>query len=210
MSQGLHRVRIGGRTTGPPPVRVPVPRSGRSRPTGPTERHSPGAQLTRIGTWSLLTAVVAVFVLLVVIPMTGAYRVSVVLSNSMAPKWHAGDMVVVTPQTAADVRVGQVISYNPPVEGRPSITHRVIAVTEPGPHPIVTTKGDANDTADEWGPVRLASDRVWLVRGSIPQAGHVLAFLQGQALALLTTVLAPIAFLVVILVRIWRPNGTRS
>lgn len=157
-------------------------------------------------TWTLLFIVVAMFCFLVVGPRTGAYHVSVVLSNSMQPHWEAGDIVISRPEGPDQVRVGQVITYNPPIDGRPSITHRVIELTEPGATPVVRTKGDANDAPDEWGAVRLTHGPVQKVTGSIPNLGWALALLQNRAIGILTTMFAPILLLLMLLWRIWRPS----
>lgn len=154
--------------------------------------------------------VVLAFLALVVGPRTGRYHVSVVLSGSMRPAWHAGDVLVTTPQAAREVRVGQAISFNAPVDGRPSVTHRVIEVLERGPHPVVRTKGDANDAADPWGPVRLTGDTVGVVRGRVPRLGWALQALNGRVAALLTGLVAPLLLLVLALRQIWRDPARRS
>ncbi len=154
--------------------------------------------------------VVAAFVFLVVGPMTGAYRVSVVLSDSMRPQWQAGDALISTPERPDQVRVGQVISFNPPIDGRPSVTHRVVEVTGPGSAPVIRTRGDANAAPDEWGATRLTHGPVWRVRTPIPNLGWALALLQGRAAGIATTLVAPMLLLLTLLWRIWRPAGART
>lgn len=201
---------VGGRSTpGAPPTRVPVPseRSPRRRlGTGGRTAHARrGRRILTWATWALLGFVVVAFCFLVVGPRTGAYHVSVVLSNSMTPEWEAGDIVISRPERPDQIRAGQVITYNPPIDGRPSITHRVIEVKAPGPAPVVLTKGDANDNPDEWGPVRLTHGPVQKVTASIPNLGWALAFLQNRTIGIITTLFAPILLLLMLLWRIWRP-----
>lgn len=196
--------------TGAPLARVPIPsarppRRALGRAVAPA-RSGLASRVSAWATWTLLFVVVAMFCFLVVGPRTGAYQVSVVLSNSMQPEWEAGDIVISRPERPDQVRVGQVITYNPPIDGRPSITHRVIEVTEPGAAPVVRTKGDANDSPDEWGAVRLTQGPVQKVTGHVPNLGWALAFLQNRTVGILTTMLAPILLLLMLLRRIWRPE----
>ena len=133
------------------------------------------------------------------------YRVSIVLSDSMKPHWSAGDVILSTPERPDQVRVGQVISFNPPIDGRPSVTHRVIEITEPGATPVIRTKGDANAAADEWGTVRLNGETVYQARRAIPNLGWALAFLGSRTVAIVTTLLVPLIFLLMVLWKIWAP-----
>ena len=196
---------------GVPQARPPVPAKRRRRVLPrkvgrPTVGHTVLAAVT----WLALGLVVVAFLGLVVGPMTGRYRVSVILSDSMKPRWETGDAVISTPERAADVRVGQVITFNPPIDGRPSITHRVVRVVRVvrgGATPVVLTKGDANAANDEWGPIKIADGPVMRVRGVVPNLGWVLRGLTGRGLAVLTTVIAPILLLGLLLLRIWRPSG---
>jgi signal peptidase len=162
-------------------------------------------RLATIATWTVLSIVVVSFVLLAIGPKIGAYRVSVVLSDSMKPQWQAGDVIISTPERPDQVRVGQVISFNPPIDGRPSVTHRVIEVTTSGTTPVIRTKGDANAAPDEWGSVRLDHGPVYQARRAIPNLGWALAFLHSRNVALATTMFVPMILLLMLLWRIWRP-----
>jgi signal peptidase I len=51
-------------------------------------------RLATMATWAVLSIVVVAFLLLAIGPKTGAYRVSVVLSDSMKPHWAAGDVII--------------------------------------------------------------------------------------------------------------------
>jgi signal peptidase I len=164
-----------------------------------------GSRATTIATWTALAVAVLVFVAMVIGPMTGRYRLSVILSDSMKPHWETGDVVISLPERPADVRVGQVITFNPPIDGRPSITHRVVRLVSGGPAPVVVTKGDGNAASDEWGAIKITSGPVMRVRGVVPNLGWALKFLTGRTLAVVTTVICPILLLLVLLWRIWRP-----
>ncbi len=199
----------GGHSTRVPPARVPTPSAHAPRrrigvPGGMGLRVD-RTRIATVATWAALSIVVVAFLFLTIGPKTGAYRVSVVLSNSMKPQWEAGDVIISTPERPDQVRVGQVISYNPPIDGRPSVTHRVVEVSAPGTTPVVRTKGDANAAPDEWGSVRLDHGPVYRARKSVPKLGWVLAFLHSRNVALATTVLVPMLLMLMLLWRIWRP-----
>ncbi len=172
--------------------------------------HLDRTRIATVVTWAALSVVVMAFVFLAIGPKTGAYRVSVVLSDSMKPHWEAGDVIIATPERPDQVRVGQVISFNPPIDGRPSITHRVIEVTASGATPVIRTKGDANSAPDEWGSVRLDHGPVYRTRTAVPNLGWALAFLRSRNVSITTTMIVPMVLLLMLLWRIWHPAGTTA
>ena len=134
---------------GVPQARPPVPAQRRRRVLpSKVGRPTVGRTVLTAVTWLALGLVVVAFLGLVVGPMTGRYRVSVILSDSMKPRWETGDAVISTPERTDEVRVGQVITFNAPINGRPSITHRIVGVVSGGVTPVVLTKGDANAAND--------------------------------------------------------------
>ena len=149
-----------------------------------------------------LGAALAVFILLALIPHTGLYRPETVLSGSMKPYFGAGDLVIVTPEPTRDVRVGQVISLHVPTGDHHVQTHRVVAVLRGGEHPVVRTKGDANNAADPW-TARLDGSTAWRVRLVVPKLGWLIVWLRDPLLRLLAVFLAPALFALVVLWRIW-------
>ena len=115
----------------------------------------------------LVTAALAVAV--VVVPrVTGSVPLTV-LTRSMEPTLPPGTLLVVRPTPLADVRVGDVVTYQP-VSGDPAVTsHRVVAVTTASDGSrTFTVRGDANAEADP--PVLGAQVRgvVWY---SVPGVG---------------------------------------
>jgi signal peptidase I len=144
----------------------------------------------------------AVFLLLALLPHTGLYRTETVLSNSMKPYFGAGDLLVVTPEPLRDVRVGQVISIHVPNGDHHVQTHRIVQVVRGGAHPVVRTKGDANDARDQFTG-RLDGKTAWQVRHVVPKLGWLIVWLRNPLLRLLTVFLAPAAFVLLALRRIW-------
>jgi signal peptidase I len=150
----------------------------------------------------VLAAALAVFVLLALVPHIGLYRPETVLSGSMRPRFGPGDLVIVTPEAARDVRVGQVISLRIPVGDHHVQTHRVLQVVRGGDHPVIRTKGDANNAPDPW-TARLDGSTAWQVRLVVPKLGWLIVWLRSPWLRLLTVFVAPAFFALVALRRIW-------
>ena len=138
-------------------------------------------------------------------PRTGAYRTLTVFTGSMSPTFEAGSMIVQTPVDAADIRVGDVITYRIPVQDKRVVTHRVVDIVEPGNRPVVVTQGDGNEEPDPW-TARLEGD-TWRTRASIPLLGSALERLRSDGVRQVTTVGLPFLLAVLWLKDIWkRPN----
>jgi signal peptidase I len=158
----------------------------------------------------VLGVALAIFVLLALVPHTGLYRPETVLSGSMKPYFGAGDLVIVTPESTRDVRVGQVISFHIPTGDHHVQTHRVVAVLRRGAHPLIRTKGDANKAADPW-TARLDGSTTYRVRAVVPKLGWLIVWLRDPLLRLLTVFLAPALFALLALWRIWaKPDDDKA
>lgn len=154
------------------PVRV-VTGSRKAAATVSTGR----GPLRRVGNVLLsivLTLCILVFVLLALGPHVLGYRTSTMLTGSMAPVIMPGDVVVTAPRPAADIQVGDVISYQIPIEDHRVETHRVTEVNHEKDGSIaIRTKGDANDNVDPWTAV-LQEDTVWEMQAVVPKLGTVI------------------------------------
>lgn len=146
------------------------------------------------------------FVAVAVGPQTGAYRTLTMLSDSMAPQYPSGSVVLVTPEPVSSLRAGQVITFHAPTPERPVVTHRVVDVDRTGPRPVITTKGDANDDVDPWRAV-LGDDVVWRAQAAVPFAGRAIAALRGQAARTALVQVLPAVLLGWLLVGVWRPRA---
>ena len=160
-----------------------------------------------LGTGALAGACVALLALGAG-PALGLYRTVTVLSGSMRPTFSPGDVIVVTPEPARDLRVGQVISYRIPVDGRPIETHRVVRILESGDEPIVQTKGDANNADDPW-QAKLHGGTLWRFRFRVPLVGYPILALRTPFAHWLLVVLAPVLLALYLLSTIWRPRPRR-
>jgi signal peptidase len=153
-----------------------------------------------------LGVALALLLLLALIPHTGLYRPETVLSNSMKPYFGAGDLVIVTPEPVRDVRAGQVISIKIPTGDHHVQTHRVVQVVRGGAHPLIRTKGDANNTRDDW-TARLDGSTAWQVRLVVPKLGWLIVWLRDPLIRYFAVFLAPALFALLVLRRIWSdPN----
>jgi signal peptidase I len=137
------------------------------------------------------------------LPRAGWYRPVTVLSGSMKPAFSPGDMVIVTPEPLRDLRVGQIISYRIPVGDHHVQSHRVIEIVRGGAHPLVRTKGDANNAADPW-TARLHGNVVWRVRGVVPKLGWAVFWFRSPLMHSLTVLLAPLMLALLGVMQIWR------
>jgi signal peptidase len=82
-----------------------------------------------------------------VIPSALGYRVMVVISGSMEPRFHVGDAVLVRPAAPTNIAVGDTITFQP--FGTMELkTHRVIAIERRAGHLYFQTQGDANGKPD--------------------------------------------------------------
>lgn len=119
----------------------------------------------------LSLAVLAVSALILLPRATGAQTYSV-LTNSMAPKLAPGTFLVVAPSSFADLRSGDVVTYQL-ASGRPEvITHRIVgfSATQQGERTLIT-KGDNNGMVDP-DAVREVQVRGKLLY-AVPFAGYL-------------------------------------
>ena len=85
-----------------------------------------------------------------VYPKVRGWEPLVVLTQSMEPLLHPGDVVVVEPVSGRDVAVGDVVTYR--AADSSLITHRVVEVrrsTYAGREDTVIVQGDANNVPDD-------------------------------------------------------------
>jgi signal peptidase len=155
--------------------------------------------------WVVAVTVIMLVLLLIGLgPPSGAYQIRTVLTGSMRPNMPEGSVVMIRGVDPRNLEVGDVITYQIPVDDRRIVTHRIVEITEPGSQPVVRTKGDANNSPDPW-VARIKGEKAWRVRVSVPKVGYVLASLRHPALRRLTVLGAPAVLTVVSLIRIWMP-----
>lgn len=100
-----------------------------------------------------------------------------VLSGSMSPAVDTGDMVVIVPQKAEDIKVGQIVAFNDPNGSDKLYQHRVQYVGESGNTIQVVTKGDANKSGEKWQT--RPGEEVGKVALVVPKVGFVMNRISG-------------------------------
>ncbi|MFB7252283.1 signal peptidase I [Microbacterium sp. NPDC056234] len=138
----------------------------------PATHRSPARRVRGILLGALLAIVCALALFTVVVPFLLGGQSYTVLTGSMHPALEQGHLIAVRPTPIADIRVGDVVTYQLH-SGQPEVvTHRVVAVGVDGTgERILTTQGDANNVADA-APVREVQIRGILVY-AIPWLGWI-------------------------------------
>ena len=98
----------------------------------------------------------------------------VVVGRSMRPTLAEGDLLVLRPVSPEELRVGDVVAYDPVWAGGESVVHRIVVIDN-GPRGWrVQTKGDNNSTPDprSW----LAGSDVKRVMWSVPRIGQIFLY----------------------------------
>ena len=148
--------------------------------------------LTVGGALLLLTAALAVLV--IALPAAVGGQALTVLTNSMAPKYPPGTLIVIRPVEAADIRIGDVITYQIESGKAAVVTHRVIQKTTNTESKELdfVTQGDNNAVPDD-DVVREVQVRgeLWY---ALPWLGYVNTALGGDARAFLVPIIAGLLF----------------
>ena len=98
-----------------------------------------------------------------------------IISGSMEPAIHIGDIVLAKETKKEDLQIGDIISFR---LGQSVVTHRIIRIDETENGDIYITKGDKNNTEDK------AEIKIDLIEGKvigrIPFLGKISKLLQGN------------------------------
>lgn len=100
------------------------------------------------------------------LPMPFGYGAATVLSGSMEPEFSRGDLIVV--KESDTYELNDIVVFQ---DGASLVVHRIIDMEGS----TVTTKGDANNTADEPVDISAVKGKVLFF---IPYAGDVVSFLK--------------------------------
>lgn len=127
------------------------------------------------------------------VPRVGKWLPLVVMTDSMYPEIHSGDLIICQVKDAEEVQVRDVISFfDPAGNGTSVVTHRVIEIKNEDGRIAFITQGDANNTADA-RPVP-AEKLVGVYHARIAGVGNVIMFMQTTQ-GLLLCVVLPIVLL---------------
>jgi len=140
----------------------------------------------------LLCAVLFAFL----IPTAFSGSLAIVRSSSMEPAMRAGALAVMLPVDTEDVKVGDIIAFDPPWDPDVIVSHRVIGVYH-NDDILFDTKGDATEDSDPYYvPAQSVHGRVVF---SIPYLGYAANSVVGYVrtwLGFVTLVCIPVAIMV--------------
>lgn len=125
------------------------------------------------------------------LPIPGNIEMKIVKSGSMEPAIPTGSIVVVKPSTS--YVVGDVITFGEDTQTAIPTTHRITAIQGEGSAMTFTTKGDANEEADQ-NPV-ARGEVIGKVVFHLPHAGFVLDFAR-QPLGFVLLIAVPAALVI--------------
>jgi len=155
--------------------------------------------MKRAGKWvgNILLGLLLCFVLFAfLVPTAFSGTLAIVRSSSMEPAMRAGALAVMLPVDAEDVKVGDVIAFEPPWDPDVVVSHRVIGVRYNGELSF-DTKGDASEDSDPYYvPARNVHGKMVF---SIPYLGYAASSVMGYVrtwLGFITLVCIPTVILV--------------
>ena len=127
--------------------------------------------------WNIVSTILVVLVVLFTVLLVGVrvfgIQVFSVLSGSMEPVYHTGDLIYVKQVDPEDVQVGDVITFVLPSET--AATHRVVRIDAENQR--FYTKGDANEVEDA-APVHF-KNLIGTPVFSIPLLGFIANYVQS-------------------------------
>lgn len=128
------------------------------------------------------------------VPSVGGFVPMIVLTDSMYPQIHSGDLIVGKTIKAEDVKVEDVIIFfDPQSKDDAVVTHRVMEVKNENGKISFVTKGDANNANDDMAVP--AKNLVGIYDWRIPGAGNIAMFMQTTQ-GLILCVICPLILLV--------------
>jgi signal peptidase len=155
----------------------------------------------------LASAMLAVAVLLfaaVGIARAFEYHALTVMSGSMEPTLHVGDLVIERRVSPLDLHAGDVVTFRDPDENARLLTHRVFRFRARGAKAYVVTKGDANRTVERWSiPTEGTLGRVEF---RVPKIGYAVMSAGGRFGRLALVAIPALLLGLFELRRIWSPK----
>lgn len=145
----------------------------------------------------------------VLVPALLGYERYVITSGSMTGAYDRGSLVYDRVVPTASLKVGDVITYDPPAGAGPSglVTHRIATIaTAPGGARVYRTKGDANAAADPW-TFSLSGANQARAAFHLPYVGYGLAALSDRRLRMLIIGVPALLVAMSVLAGLWRETG---
>ena len=129
------------------------------------------------------------------VPSIGGTFPMIILTDSMAPEFESGDLIVCHKEEAENIKEGDIICfYDPAGNGTTTVTHRVTKVTTDDNGSLAwETKGDANNTED--AQLVPAEKLVGIYQTRLKGVGTIAMFMQTTQ-GLIICVICPIIILI--------------
>lgn len=172
--------------------------------------------------WLLLRVAVIVTCLGIIVAWRG-FDVTpmAIVSGSMEPTIATNSLIFVEAVKPSAIRSGDIITFDPPGD-TPRVTHRVVEREKIGGEWYFTTKGDANESRDDWRtPAAIESGQqtqgvsyqerdalrhVW----GVPYLGHIVKLTEHTMLRMVLVFGSLAAIMLLLLARIWRSDDGAS
>jgi signal peptidase I len=163
-------------------------------------------------TWFVL--VLAIFIAtIVVVPSVLGFDRYVIEGGSMEPNIPKGSVVYSKPAKVAELKVGDIITYEPPPDSNVDelVTHRIVSKTPridaAGNRKVVfRTQGDANPDPDPWR-FTLTNDEAALEQAHIPYLGYVYAALAIPWVRFVLITVPALSIILFTILSLWRETG---
>jgi signal peptidase I len=161
-------------------------------------------RLVRVGAVSVAIGVAIGIFGVVVAPSLFGGRSLTVMSGSMEPALGVGDVVINSRVSPAEVRVGDIVTFNDPEGTGKLITHRVRQLRIVDGTAKVVTKGDNTNAVERWD--MPATGSLGRVEYHVPLLGFLVFWLHGPFASLALIVIPAVLLAGLELWRIWRPE----
>jgi signal peptidase I len=165
-------------------------------------------RLVRVGAASVAMGVAIGIFGVIVAPSVFGGRSLTVMSGSMEPALGVGDVVINSRVHPAEVRVGDIITFNDPEGTGKLITHRVRRMQIEHGRAHVVTKGDNANAVERWDIPATGS--LGRVEYRVPLLGFLVFWLHGPLARLALIVIPALLLAGFELWRIWRPQRPDS
>jgi signal peptidase I len=134
------------------------------------------------------------------------YRAYTIESGSMTPTLPIGSEVILAKTSAAQLKVGDVITFREPTRAGNGqiITHRIVRIERRAGKRLFVTKGDANGLPDAWRVP--ATGEGWRYAFKLPYLGYGIEALKLPLVRFAMLALAALTVAVSTLRWVWRPS----
>ena len=125
----------------------------------------------------------------------GGYTPLTVQTDSMAPTFYSGDMIIIKRVDPASLKVGDIITFHTTIENQYVLnTHRIAEIDEDNGYRRYTTQGDNNAVSDQH--IIADGDIVGKYAGKVKNLGKVMDFLSSSVGFLVVIVLPLLLFFI--------------